>query len=241
MITVLIAVYNLLPNRDQMRVAWSCKSLLMNTRKCVVVVVDGSSREQYESLSQILPEDVLHLHHPINQFNKPALHNYGISISEGYILCTDADYLFSPDFIEQCEKEIEENALLLCEVGMLRQGKEITGKRLAMWEFSETDYLPNKHDRDADGGCQLMHKSAWERLRGYDENMIGWSAMDNDLHMRAKKAGMNPKWLQPYSILHQWHPVKKWGSGQKEFSLQQSVQNMKLRDAKNRPYNAGSL
>ena len=54
-----------------------------------------------------------------------------------------------------------------------------------------------------------MRRSFLLEVRGYDEDMLWWGALDTDLVRRAKAAGLRTSWVTDRTaMLHQWHPRK---------------------------------
>jgi len=59
------------------------------------------------------------------------------------------------------------------------------------------------------GGIQAMKRSFLVEVRGYDEDMLWWGALDTDLVRRAEAAGLHASWVTDRTaMLHQWHPRK---------------------------------
>lgn len=208
MIDVIIPVYNLM-KRGLDRVYYSCLSL--EEQNCNIWVINGSNQKEFNSLNNKLTRlRVNHIHFPMNEFNKPKLLNKGIQLSKAtYILCTDADYLFKYDFIETCEKNVNEKRMLLKAVGLLPKIR-IYHHKISAWRFPKTALYIHKGkygENLANGGCQLAIRK-WFLLNPYNERMSGWGGMDNLCVNTARKT-LEIFWLKESEILHQYHRQEK--------------------------------
>jgi len=59
------------------------------------------------------------------------------------------------------------------------------------------------------GGIQVLPRSFLFDVRGYDEDMLYWGALDTDMVRRAERAGLRVTWISNETcMLHQWHPRK---------------------------------
>jgi glycosyltransferase involved in cell wall biosynthesis len=58
------------------------------------------------------------------------------------------------------------------------------------------------------GACQMMHRDHWLKMRGFDEDLVGWGVEDHDLRDRAIMLGLKPKFIEDRtSCIHMDHPV----------------------------------
>jgi len=169
------------------------------------LIVDGSTENEYRQLKNYTGRYpfVNHHYYPIDELNLSLLHNVGIKESNAeYIMRTDCDYVFAKDFIEAARKHMKKNRLVLKQVGIL-PNMNITMSRIRMWNF------PKVHlwGKEGDGACQLTTREWFIKVNGYDERMIHYGVMDNDLNVRAQKDGLKPFWIEESQILHMWHRV----------------------------------
>jgi len=59
------------------------------------------------------------------------------------------------------------------------------------------------------GAMQAAHREFFFEVRGYDEDLLWWGAMDGDMVGRARASGLQVVWIENQtSMLHQWHPRK---------------------------------
>jgi hypothetical protein len=63
--------------------------------------------------------------------------------------------------------------------------------------------------RYASGGIQAARRAFFFDVRGYDEDLLWWGAMDGDLVNRTGLMGLEIAWIEDCTaMLHQWHPRK---------------------------------
>ena len=203
---LIFPIYNILSHRGHERVLYSLESLERQTnKKFTVLIVDGSTENEYRQLKTYTDRYpfVKHFYYPIDELNISLLHNVGIKESEAeYIMRTDCDYVFAKDFIESVRNNMRKNRLVLKQVGIL-PNMNITMSRIRMWNF------PKVHlwEKLGDGACQLTTREWFLKVNGYDERMVQYGVMDNDLNVRAQKDGVKIHWMEESSILHLWHRI----------------------------------
>jgi glycosyltransferase involved in cell wall biosynthesis len=155
-------------------------------------------------------------------WNRSAALNCGIRAAHGrWVLCTDSDMIFAPNFLATLlavQAEHDERALCLCRSSDLPPGA-------AEGAVAEAD-LPALRGRAAlrptygKGGCQFARRSWFEDVRGYDEGYQWWGWEDLDMAHRAQRSGLVWVWVEERTwMLHQWHRklndrhyLKIWGN-----------------------------
>lgn len=122
-----------------------------------------------------------------------------------YVMTTDVDMIFPPEFIGTAMEEVSPERVLYCSCRLLSRG------------FSDWDRVDRKGSgarqagRSARGGCQLIAAEVFRRLRGFDEYYRYWGVEDRDFHCRLTRAGLHEVWLdERATIYHQWHPTLDW-------------------------------
>ena len=145
-------------------------------------------------------------------WNRSRALNVGIQASAGrYVLCTDADMLFSPDFADhvvRAQREADERALVLCRCHDLPE--EVEEVPRALEEFDALRAKASVRQTSGTGACQVATRAFFVAVRGYDEGYEYWGAEDNDMVSRATRYGLQPVWLpEAPAMLHQWHPTMK--------------------------------
>lgn len=145
-------------------------------------------------------------------WNRSRALNVGIQASAGrYILCTDADMLFSPDFcsaIVDAQREYDDRALVLCRCHDLPES--VAEEPRALEEFDALRAQAAVRMTSGTGACQAATRDYFFAVRGYDEAYEYWGAEDNDMVSRAGRYGLQSVWLpERPAMLHQWHPTMK--------------------------------
>ena len=142
-----------------------------------IIVVDNSSTDKTKEISQKYTEKV---------FNKgperSAQRNFGMleKSSGEYLIFLDADMILSPDVIETCVKKMEsEGSLAGIYISEVVLGKSYFSK---VRRFERSFY-----DGTVIDGARFIKKSAFEKIRGFDEDL--YAAEDWDLDKRLKKIG----------------------------------------------------
>jgi len=118
--------------------------------------------------------------------------NIGIKRAETpYILTTNADLIFAPNFVEVVLGKLVENPkrLVICDrIDLDIRGEEI-GKA-----------PPHYY-----GTCLGTTLEWWVKVRGFDERYKVWGRVDHDLHNRAKTDGLEIVNADKTSAWHQYH------------------------------------
>ncbi len=149
-------------------------------------------------------------------WNRSRALNYGLRAARGeYLLCTDVDMIFSPNFVSELlgrHREMEARG----------GGRKILFSRcldlpesagLERWErgdYERLSALSSERPTQGTGACQCAHRDFFMYARGYDEAFEHWGAEDDDMRSRALRYGLTPEWISPAAtMLHQWHPTTK--------------------------------
>jgi glycosyltransferase involved in cell wall biosynthesis len=177
-----------------------------------LLIVDfGSNEEHRQSIDDIAlryQTEVLKVDE-YGVWNRSKALNYGIRhASTPYVFCTDVDMIFSPNFIQEMQLHLKEDAFLISRCNDL---PESVG--LHPWQQSDFGTLKQQsaiRETQGTGACQVALKSFFEEIRGYDEAFEFWGSEDTDLRRRARKYGLKEYCLSPKAtMLHQWHPTTK--------------------------------
>jgi len=210
------------PNRDRLDFTQPASRLFLKSiqwQDCLnfnLLLVDGGSKNYDELKSYIQCYDQKIPVHMIQyklgkDFNKPILDNFGIrNAKTEYIMTTDVDIVFAPQFVSELIKLLEPNVMV--------------ESRAMYWynNNAESIYKSDKNQynieelrvgvikkRTTCGACQCMHHKSWERIRGFDEQYYGWGSEDYDLYYRARLSGLKAKWmgesLDSIMVFHQPH------------------------------------
>jgi glycosyltransferase involved in cell wall biosynthesis len=198
-------------NRDLDRVARCLQSLVGQTRRDFrVIFVDYGSDLSIARSVQALVERFPFCRYAYTDtrgwpWSRSKVLNIGIRLAEtDYVLTSDADMIFAPDFVETVLNAQNGRSLVCCAPRWLPE-------TFTDWEHivDYADIFP-KGGHVHKGGCQCVPLSVMQELRGFDENLVYWGAEDTDLHSRLVTWGLHECWVDDEtSIFHQWHPPDK--------------------------------
>jgi predicted glycosyltransferase involved in capsule biosynthesis len=210
------------PNRNRLDFTkpssqWFIKSIQWQDYKDFdVLIIDGGSNN-YEDIKKYIEEYNGAIPMRIMQFkigkdfHKTLLNNVAIrSCQSDYIATTDVDILFGPQFMDSVSKFLAPNVMVESRV---MYWKDPMAK--LVYEGIKNPYnikecqIGRIKKCTTPGAIQCMSKQNWEKLRGYDENYVGWGSEDYDLVVRAKMAKINIRWLGESNgvmAFHQPHP-----------------------------------
>ena len=144
------------------------------------------------------------------RFSIPKTINYGIKSVKhnGIVIKSDIDIVFSPGIIEVIRKRVKPGFGLVCKSARAKrgggkfEGTKFSHKRLTpqVWEKSRI-MLPAK------GACFALSVEDWYKLRGYNEELVGWGSDDSDMWNRAEvKISMCEDNRHP--LLHMEHKAR---------------------------------
>ena len=184
----------------------------------VFVVSHGSQPEINDELSRVCAEEMatlLTIGAPDQPWNKPVALNVGIrstSTDVPVVMTMDADMILAQDFISVVIERLnrEPHALILCRSADLPQSVPLPsdGDDL-LHAFHGLRAKTRLRHRGGTGGIQAAGRSFFFDIRGYDEDLAWWGALDGDVVNRARLAGLKVEWIEDRTaMLHQWHPRK---------------------------------
>ena len=181
----------------------------------IIIVSHGSRPPVDEELSKLCEDEhatLITTGVASEAWNKPRASNAGIRATSSelpYVMLMDADMILAPDFCTQVLRRLEADppALVLCRSADLPRGVRIpSDPRLLLSTFGELRANARLRPRTGTGGIQAAPRSFFFKIRGYDEDLTWWGAMDGDVVGRARLAGLAVEWLDACtSMLHQWH------------------------------------
>jgi len=125
-----------------------------------------------------------------------------------WVVTTDADMIFSPLLIPVWRTFRAEMGI---EALYLSQTKKIVPTRFELpfpWDskaFEEAAARARLCGTYAQGGFQCAPLEWLLRVQGFNEKFTIWGAEDEELSYRATLDGLEPIWLPPGHLLHQWH------------------------------------
>lgn len=137
-----------------------------------------------------------------------ALNIAGRRAESDYIITTDVDMIYPPDFLEVFAAHAD-------------PGKELhifphlLPKNFADWDnvIHYRNRLPTMN-RNAKG-IQCIATEVYHHVRGYDEFYRFYGTEDRDIHQRLNKLGLEEVWVNDDTCLfHQWHPRNDYVTAQ---------------------------
>lgn len=183
-----------------------------------LLIADGGSQNYEETKDWLenyggrIPMRIVR--HDIGEaFLRAFLNNLGVRNGEGeFVMTTDVDMMFGPQFVETLQAKMGKGFLVESRT-MYWKGpivNKIYKGIVKPQEDLEACKVGRIKKRTTAGGCQCMHKDDWAKIRGFDEQYVGWGSEDYDLLTRAKKAGIKVKWMgeskEAIMLFHQPHP-----------------------------------
>ncbi|HEY4181405.1 MAG TPA: glycosyltransferase family 2 protein [Kofleriaceae bacterium] len=205
-------------NRAGVDVANSLASLAWQRggRPREIVIVSHGSDPQMESelgdLAVTAGATLISVGAPSDPWNKPLALNTGILATDpsvAYVMTMDADMILADNMLETVIAELtaDPQRIVLCRSSDLPEGCAMPADILA--GFDELRALANLRGEFGTGGIQAIPRSFLVDVRGYDEDMLWWGALDTDLVRRAEARGLRTSWVTDRTaMLHQWHPRK---------------------------------
>ncbi len=184
--------------------------------KQIVVVSLGSSPKINKELTDICAENaskLITIGDPSDPWNKPYALNVGIKATKPqipYLMTMDADMVLAPNFLGVVLERLKRKppTLVLCRSSDLPQDACLPeDEQILMNSFYRLQKLTSLRPEWGPGGIQAAQRSFFFDIRGYDEDLLWWGAMDRDLVQRAKIAGLKIEWVEDRTVmLHQWNP-----------------------------------
>lgn len=197
-------------------------SLLLQTQSCDIIVVDyGSSEENLKWEREVFSKvRLIEVKRDTRIFNKCRALNIGIKASTTpFILQTDIDLIFSPNFVEEVLKILKSNEKVL----VLSQRIDLSQDGSRIIKISKT----------AHGSCIGISAKWLKSVHGYDEHFIEWGGEDDDIIWRARMSGFQVRVLTPKktTLRHQWHPLTDRRSRDKNIRYLQAFRKITIRNS----------
>jgi len=151
------------------------------------------------------------LHEPAPVWSRGRAVNVAVKHSHPfarYILPTDLDMLFSPNFIEAV---LRTHLALRDRAFVISDALDLPPTLLSqvfdpVHEFDRLRAAATYRNCLGSGACQSATRAWWHLVHGYDERLCGWGYEDDDLLWRARRSQLLPvAILDRADMLHQWH------------------------------------
>lgn len=184
----------------------------------IILVSHGSDPPvdaELRALAQTAGATLITVGSPADPWCKPLALNTGILATDPSIplvMTMDGDMVLAESFLATALAEVQRDpdAIVLCQSSDLPETCTLPAEPSEIRaRFESLRRLANVRGTFGTGGIQLMRRSFLFQVRGYDEDMLWWGALDTDLVQRAEAAGLRVAWITARTaMLHQWHPRK---------------------------------
>ena len=182
-----------------------------------VLIADGGSKN-YEELKEYFAsrecEPLIRIvQEPLGEkFERAKLNNVGVrNANTPYIMTTDVDMFFAKDFVKVLLNHVAPNVFIESRTMYWKPNmtKQIYKGRVDPFNNIEECKIGRIKKRTTAGGCQCAHIDQWEKVRGFDEDFVGWGSEDYDLYTRMQRSKAKVKWLgetrESINLFHQHH------------------------------------
>lgn len=186
----------------------------------MIVVSYGSQpaiNAELETLCREMGATLLVRGEPDQPWNKSRALNIGIRATwpdVPFLMTMDADMILAPNFLEVVLDRLkrEPPALALCRSADLPRNAALPEQGALLARFDRLAAQAHLRHRGGTGGIQAASRAFFFAVRGYDEDLLWWGAMDGDMVNRARVMGLQIEWIEAHTtMLHQWHPRKHLG------------------------------
>ena len=194
------------------------KSLEVQTNKDFEVVIADGGSDNYEELKEFFSKrtesPLIRIVQLVigEEFERARLNNVGIRNSTTeYVMTTDVDMLFGPGFVNDVISILDKRSFVESRTLYLRDSiaKDIWEGNVDPFSDIDSCKIGRIKKRTSAGGCQCTHIDNWNRLRGFNEDMVGWGSEDVELLKRANNMGLRIKWIgeerETINLFHQPH------------------------------------
>ena len=144
-------------------------------------------------------------------FHKARALNIGIQkVTTPYLVITDAEQLFAPNFFIALQRTLEEDpiAFVMCKTYFLRSWPDKHLLNAGKKGYKDILRKAKNSGIQLQGdGCCNGTSTAWAiKVRGYDEAYVGYGGEDSDFALRASLAGRHKIWIHGHtSMVHLPH------------------------------------
>lgn len=143
-------------------------------------------------------------------FNRGRALNEAVRRTQGEVLIfADADLLPPPENIREAVRLVQEGSrsivIPFSRIAYLSPAgtREVT--RASDWRNWGPVYVEREWDRRSNGGANVLSRSYFEALGGYDDRFRGWGYEDSALALAWETFWDPQHWLEGTAV-HLWHP-----------------------------------
>lgn len=130
-----------------------------------------------------------------------ALNIGGKQASGDYLMTTDVDMIYPPDFLDVFMAHAADNLEIHIAPHLLPENFS---------DWANTNSYRDKFETGTNsmrGACQMIASRVFHEMRGYDEYYRYYGVEDRDMSHRLRLMGIEEKWLNDKTAMfHQWHP-----------------------------------
>jgi glycosyltransferase involved in cell wall biosynthesis len=203
-------------NRSGTRLRNCLRSLRWHPGELEIVLSDYGSNDEHAASIRDLAEQFsakVARTEEFGDWNRSRALNLGIQHASGdYVLCTDADMIFAPNFVQSIldvHARMPGKALVVCACSDLPE--RVPEQDWDLADFPELSQAANRRKSIGTGACQSASREFFFHSRGYDERYVHWGSEDSDMRDRALKHGLSMQWISEQTeMLHQWHPTSRY-------------------------------
>lgn len=190
-------------DRGKERIENCINSIKLNKLVKEVILIDyGSKKPIKTELAKVIRYDKNEV------FNKSHALNLGIKASkEEFIMTVDCDMILTKEIHKILNKHLDENCFII-NTDVRRINISDIPNWDKSWDWYETGSNISKLNSKANGGMQVFSRKWIEKVNGYDEDLILFGAVDNDLVYRAQLSGLSIIDINS-PIYHQEHLKRK--------------------------------
>jgi glycosyltransferase involved in cell wall biosynthesis len=131
-----------------------------------------------------------------------ALNIGGKQASGAYLITTDVDMIYPPNFLDIFMAHAADNLEIHVAPHLLPQNFS---------DWANVDAYRGKFETGTTsmrGACQMIATRVFHQMRGYDEYYRYYGVEDRDMSHRLRLMGIEDKWLNDQTAMyHQWHPA----------------------------------
>jgi glycosyltransferase involved in cell wall biosynthesis len=203
-------------NRSGTRLRNCLGSLRWHPGELEIVLSDYGSDPEHAASIRALAEQFsakVARSEEFGDWNRSRALNLGIQHASGeYVLCTDADMIFAPNFVQSIldvHARMPGKALVVCACSDLPE--RVAEQAYELADFPRLQAAANRRKSIGTGACQSASREFFFYSRGYDERYVHWGSEDSDMRDRALAHGLSMQWISEQTeMLHQWHSTSRY-------------------------------
>jgi len=217
----LLTIVYPLRNLEAQRIYNCLHSLRLQTFKDFHVIISdyGSNQKGRSHLEKALKKIGTKLNFEVirteikGDWNRSAALNRGIiKAKTQFIMGSDLDMIYHPDFLSIATQNLNSQSYVVHHIARQLKKMELPSLEIKMRENNWEFFHSNSKSRTGGGtgACQIIPRSKFFYLGGYDEIYEHWGAEDDDMRYRLRQVNMKEVSISNLTnFYHQWHPTNK--------------------------------